>query len=152
MGRRTPEGVMGLQNDFTNSTGETPFSLAYGVEAMIPVEIEGPSLRRETYNQEENFALQNTSLICSKKSATWRLSKSLHTNDDMRGTSIQRSKKKGLKRATWSSEKLIPTLKRSALESSGQIRRGYTSSKGGTTWNLQTKAAKWKFSAKNLER
>ena len=44
------------------STGETPFSLAYGVEAMIPVEIRVPSLRRETYNQEENFALQRYEL------------------------------------------------------------------------------------------
>ena len=39
------------------STGETPFSLACGVEAMIPIEIGVPSLRRETYNQEKNFAL-----------------------------------------------------------------------------------------------
>ena len=44
------------------STGETPFSLAYGVEAMIPVEVGIPSLRRDTYNQEENFALQRYEL------------------------------------------------------------------------------------------
>ena len=44
------------------SIGETPFSLAYGVEAMIPVEIGVPSLRRETYNQEENFILQRYEL------------------------------------------------------------------------------------------
>ena len=44
------------------STGETPFSLAYGVEAMIPVEVGIPSLRRNTYNQEENFALQRYEL------------------------------------------------------------------------------------------
>ena len=40
------------------SIGETPFSLAYGVEAMIPVEVDIPSLRRKTYNWEENHALQ----------------------------------------------------------------------------------------------
>ena len=39
------------------STRETPFSLACEVKAMIPVEIGVPFLRRETYNQEENFAL-----------------------------------------------------------------------------------------------
>ena len=44
------------------STRETPFSLAYRVEAMISVEIGVPSLRRETYNQEENFALQRYEL------------------------------------------------------------------------------------------
>ena len=32
------------------STGETPFSIAYGVKAMIPMEVGIPSLRRETYN------------------------------------------------------------------------------------------------------
>ena len=41
-----------------SSTGETPFSVAYRVEAMVPVEIRVPSLRREMYNQEENFARQ----------------------------------------------------------------------------------------------
>ena len=40
------------------STGETPFLLAYGVEVMIPLEVGIPSLRCETYDQEENHALQ----------------------------------------------------------------------------------------------
>ena len=40
------------------STGETPFSLAYEVEAMIPVEVSIPSLRCEIYDQEENHTLQ----------------------------------------------------------------------------------------------
>ena len=44
------------------STGETPFSLTYGVEAMIPVEVGVPSLRCDTYNQKENFALQRYKL------------------------------------------------------------------------------------------
>ena len=43
-------------------TGETPFSLAYRIKAIIPVEIGVPSLRRETYNQEENFAFQRYEL------------------------------------------------------------------------------------------
>ena len=40
------------------STGETPFLLAYEIEALIPVEVGIPSFWRETYNQEENHALQ----------------------------------------------------------------------------------------------
>ena len=44
------------------STGKTPFSLAYRVEAMIPVELGVPSLRHETNNQEGNFALQRYEL------------------------------------------------------------------------------------------
>ena len=39
------------------STGETPFSLAYKVKAMILVEVGILSLRCDTYNSEENHAL-----------------------------------------------------------------------------------------------
>ena len=41
----------------SNLTGETPFSLLYGYEAMVPVEIGMILLRRELYNQEENHFL-----------------------------------------------------------------------------------------------
>ena len=53
-----PKVLWAYKTTSRTSIGETPFSLAYRVEAMIPVEIGVPSLRRETYNQEENFALQ----------------------------------------------------------------------------------------------
>ena len=36
------------------ATGETPFSLSYGVEAVIPVEIGTPSFRMETFDEENN--------------------------------------------------------------------------------------------------
>ena len=52
------------------SIGETPFSLAYGVEAMIPMKIRVPSLRRETYNQDENFALQQYELDLLEENVT----------------------------------------------------------------------------------
>ena len=37
-----------------NSTGETPFSLTYGVEAVIPLEIGLPTLRSEEFDLENN--------------------------------------------------------------------------------------------------
>ncbi|CAJ2643996.1 unnamed protein product [Trifolium pratense] len=37
-----------------SSTGEAPFTMVYGSDAMIPVEINPPSWRRETTTQEEN--------------------------------------------------------------------------------------------------
>ena len=49
------------------STGETTFSLAYGVEAMIPVEVGIPSLRHKTYDLEENHALQQYELDLLKE-------------------------------------------------------------------------------------
>ena len=52
-----PTVLWAYRMTFRTTMGENPFLLAYGVESMIPVEIEVPSLRRETYNQEENFAL-----------------------------------------------------------------------------------------------
>ena len=41
-----------------STTRETPFSLAYKNEAMVPVEIGSGSLRRENYNPEQNETLQ----------------------------------------------------------------------------------------------
>jgi hypothetical protein len=37
-----------------SSTGQTPFSLTYGVEAVIPLEVGLPTLRSEEYDQENN--------------------------------------------------------------------------------------------------
>ena len=37
-----------------SSTGETPFSLTYGVEAVIPLEVRLPTLRSEQYDRENN--------------------------------------------------------------------------------------------------
>ena len=41
---------MDIQNDTLNSTRETPFSLTYRVEAMIPLEIGLPTLRIEEFD------------------------------------------------------------------------------------------------------
>ena len=49
---------MGIQNHPKTATGHTPFSLAYGSEAMIPVETEVPSHRRIHFDQNENEKLQ----------------------------------------------------------------------------------------------
>ena len=37
-----------------SSTGETPYSLTYGVEAVIPLEVGLLTLRSEEYDQENN--------------------------------------------------------------------------------------------------
>ncbi|KAM6563064.1 hypothetical protein CsatB_023062 [Cannabis sativa] len=44
------------------ATGQTPFTMAYDYEAMLPVEFEPPSHRRLTYNQKVNHALLAESL------------------------------------------------------------------------------------------
>ena len=36
------------------ATGETPFAMAFGVEAVIPVEVGLPSFRVENYDEEDN--------------------------------------------------------------------------------------------------
>ena len=43
-------------------TSETPFSLAYGYEAMVPVEIKAGSLQRENNNPEQNETVQRREL------------------------------------------------------------------------------------------
>ena len=45
-------------------TGETPFRLTYGTEAVIPVEVEVTSTRRTTFSKEENDDKLRVNLDC----------------------------------------------------------------------------------------
>ncbi|XP_010684608.1 uncharacterized protein LOC104899170 [Beta vulgaris subsp. vulgaris] len=45
-----------------NSTGETPFMLVYGSEAVLPIEIEEPTLRVMLYSEDANWAALRTAL------------------------------------------------------------------------------------------
>ena len=57
-----PTALWAYRTSFRTSTGHTPFSLAYGSEAMLPVETIVPSHRRIHYNPEENEELLLMSL------------------------------------------------------------------------------------------
>lgn len=50
------------------TTGETPFSLTYEYDAMIPIEVSVSSLRRKTYNQDQNHELLGAELDLIKES------------------------------------------------------------------------------------
>jgi hypothetical protein len=54
MGRTAPRGTVGLPNHQKNPYGDTPFGLAFGSEAVIPVETELTSLRVQKYDPELN--------------------------------------------------------------------------------------------------
>jgi len=54
MGRETPRNPLSLQNHQGVPTGETPFSLAYGTEAIIHVDISIPTLCVERVDQDQN--------------------------------------------------------------------------------------------------
>ena len=47
-----PEMLWAYRSTAKTSTGETPFLLAYGYEAMVPVEIRVGSLRRDNYDSD----------------------------------------------------------------------------------------------------
>ena len=55
---KLPLALWAYRTTHKTATGHTPFSLAYGSEAMISVEIEVPSHRRIHFNQAENEGLQ----------------------------------------------------------------------------------------------
>ena len=40
-----PYALLGYRTNVRTSTGATPYLLAYGIEAVIPAEVEIPSLR-----------------------------------------------------------------------------------------------------------
>ena len=49
------------------STGETPFSMSYGVEAVIPIETSFPTLRTQSFNPNDNDKLLERSLDLIKE-------------------------------------------------------------------------------------
>lgn len=53
-----PEVLWGYRCTPHGTTGETPFNLTYGVDAMLPVELGEPSLRRQI----EDIALNDQEL------------------------------------------------------------------------------------------
>ena len=57
-----PEVLWTYKTTTRTPTGETPFSLSYGYEAMVPVEIGMSSLRRENYDPDQNNLLQRCEL------------------------------------------------------------------------------------------
>jgi len=57
-----PTALWAYRTLYKTATGHTLFSLAYGSEAMLPVETIVPSHRRIHYNPKENEVLRNVSL------------------------------------------------------------------------------------------
>ena len=57
-----PEVLWSYRTSHRTATGHTPFSLAYGYEAMFPVELDPLSHRRITYDQGSNSQLLMESL------------------------------------------------------------------------------------------
>ncbi|XP_025702684.1 uncharacterized protein [Arachis hypogaea] len=57
-----PEILWSYNTTVQNTTGETPFRLVYGSEALIPVEIGIPTLRAELYDEQHNINARNAEL------------------------------------------------------------------------------------------
>ncbi|XP_034202328.1 uncharacterized protein LOC117617156 [Prunus dulcis] len=51
---KLPEALWAIRTSYRTSTGETPFSLAFGSEAVVPVEIGEPSYRTEAFAPKQN--------------------------------------------------------------------------------------------------
>ncbi|KAL5539172.1 hypothetical protein UlMin_044785 [Ulmus minor] len=54
---KLPLVLWAYRTSFRAATGETPFSLAYGVEAIIPIEISLPTFRVDNFDEENNDVL-----------------------------------------------------------------------------------------------
>nr|XP_025674348.1 uncharacterized protein LOC112775091 [Arachis hypogaea] len=50
-----PEILWSYNTSIQSATGETPFKLVYGAEALIPVEVSVPTLRTDLYDQSNNL-------------------------------------------------------------------------------------------------
>ncbi|KAM1185601.1 hypothetical protein ACFX13_015127 [Malus domestica] len=49
-----PQVLWSYRTSYQTSTGETPFSLAFGTETVVPVELEQATFRVQNYMQREN--------------------------------------------------------------------------------------------------
>ncbi|XP_034219089.1 uncharacterized protein LOC117630490 [Prunus dulcis] len=59
---KLPEALWAIRTSYRTSTGETPFSMAFGSEAVVPVEIGEPSYRTEAFAPKENEEAMSLSL------------------------------------------------------------------------------------------
>ena len=59
-----PNVLWAYRTTARNPTGETPFRLTYGTEAVIPIEVGVTSIRRETFNEEVNDDELQLNLDC----------------------------------------------------------------------------------------
>ncbi|XP_072078184.1 uncharacterized protein [Arachis hypogaea] len=57
-----PEVLWSYNTTIQTTTGETPFKLVYGSEALIPVEVGIPTLRADLYDEQYNIDLRNAEL------------------------------------------------------------------------------------------
>ncbi|CAL8085880.1 unnamed protein product [Prunus armeniaca] len=51
---KLPEALWAIQTSYRTATGETPFSMAFGSKAVVPVEIGEPSYRTEAFRPKAN--------------------------------------------------------------------------------------------------
>ncbi|XP_056688278.1 uncharacterized protein [Spinacia oleracea] len=57
-----PNVLWSIRTTTKNSTGETPFLLAYGAEAVLPVEMCEPTLRVMLFNEDANWEMMKAAL------------------------------------------------------------------------------------------
>ena len=57
-----PKVLWAYKTTARSTTGETPFSLPYGYEAIVPSELSVGSLRRDNFDPEQNMILQRREL------------------------------------------------------------------------------------------
>ncbi|XP_056695104.1 uncharacterized protein [Spinacia oleracea] len=57
-----PNVLWSIQTTAKNSTGETPFLLAYGAEAVLPIEMCDPTLRVMLFNEDANWEMMKAAL------------------------------------------------------------------------------------------
>ena len=84
------EVLWAYKNIARSTTGETPFSLAYSYEAMVPIELGVGSLRRDNFELEQNMILQRRELVFSKKNDATHHFGSQCINDTLLNSSTRR--------------------------------------------------------------
>lgn len=71
MSRGATKCAMGLPHNTKRSTGETPFSMAYGTEAVIPVKVGLSSMRVSNFSSKNDDVNELSSWTSWKSAKRW---------------------------------------------------------------------------------
>ena len=95
-----------------STTGESPFSLTYGCEAMVPVEIGVGSFRRDNYNLEDNEVNQRLYLDLIEETRGYIIGQVGNLPaENPTGTTTQRYEARPLKAGDLVLRKVMPNTK-----------------------------------------
>ena len=85
---QVPSVMWSLRTTASHATGETPFSLVYGAEAVLPTELKYGSPRIRAYDEDSQRAQRIDDVNFLEEIRCWRLCDQLATSKDFAAITV----------------------------------------------------------------